>query len=90
MRVISQTAFKNMKRTIRDELREVAQARSKCMQAKRDGKGRMVREQLSWEYTDWKRTLAHTRAQLADCQPADQKHPHWSPAARARNPHMTR
>jgi hypothetical protein len=89
MRTVSQNAYRKLKRCVREDARAMIDARRKCLQAKREGCGRMRREDLSWKYSDWKRALAQSRAQLAECQPSAEKYPDWSPAARARNPHLT-
>lgn len=89
MRVVSQTAYKSHRKAVRDAEKDVAAKRAAGLVKIAARRNRIVREEACGAYMEarfWQKTY---RERLAEVQPAAEKYPDWSPAARARNAHMT-
>jgi hypothetical protein len=82
MRVVSQHAYKQLRRIVREEAAKVAAARTEALAQIRAG---VHREVAIDGYMRHRWQLQHYSKQLAAVTPSTEKHPEWSPAARARN-----
>jgi hypothetical protein len=85
MRTVSQSSYKGHRKAVRDAAKAVADVRASGLRKIAARRNRIVREDACSAYMEARFWLKTYRDRLAEVQPAAEKHPEWSPAARARN-----
>jgi hypothetical protein len=89
MRIVSQNAYRNAKKIVRDMAKDVAAKRTAGLAKIAARRNRIVREDACGAYMEARYWLRTYRDRLAEMQPSTEKYPDGPPPARPTNRHLT-